>query len=155
GSPLAFCFSEKDHRKAVLLVVLGEPGQVEVERIPTPVPRRLTELRGTLAEVLARADQHGQDWLKAIITDTARPAHLLEQLRAVYPHLLHTAYAPEGRPTTAPTPATTPTVRRESSPVEVMDEFLAYITGGEPTDVEHRVLETAYQAVRAERTEAS
>ena len=151
GSPLAFSFSEKDHRKAVLLVELGEPGQVEVERIPTPVPRRLTELRGTLAEVLARADQHGQDWLKAIITDTARPAHLLEQLRAVYPHLLHTEYAPEGRTTTA----TTPTVRRESSPVEVMDEFLAYITGGEPTDVEHRVLETAYQAVRAERTEAS
>src|SRR5699024_9165789 len=43
GSPLAFSFSEKDHRKAVLLVELGEPGQVEVERIPTPVPRRLTE----------------------------------------------------------------------------------------------------------------
>src|SRR5699024_12603369 len=99
----------------------------------------------------ARADPRGPAWLRPILADTARPAQPLEQLRAVYPHPLRTEYAPEGRTTTA----TAPTVRRESSPGEVMDEFLAYITGGEPTDGEHRVLETAYQAVRAERTEAS
>src|SRR5690625_3267553 len=83
GSPLAFSFSEKDHRKAVLRSEERRVGKACARRIPTPVPRRLTELRGTLAEVLARADQHGQDWLKAIITDTARPAHLLEQLRVL------------------------------------------------------------------------
>lgn len=151
GSPLAFSFSEKDHRKAVLLIELGEQGQVDVERLPTPVPRRLTELRGTLEEVLARAGEHGEDWLKAIITDTARPAHLLERLRAAYPHLLHTEYVPEGRATTA----TTPTVRRESSPLEVMDEFLAFVTGADPAPAEHRVLEEAYQAARTHRLEAS
>lgn len=151
GSPLAFSFSEKDHRKSVLLVELGEAGQVSVERISTPVPRRLTELRGTLEEVLALADQHGEDWLKAVITDTARPPHLLERLRARYPHLLHTEYQPSGRTTTA----LTPTVRRDADPVEVMDEFLAFVTGAEPTAVEHQVLDDAYRAVRTRGQEAA
>ncbi|EYT49394.1 exonuclease SbcCD subunit D [Brachybacterium muris] len=151
GSPLAFSFSEKDHRKSVLLVELGAPGQASVERIPTPVPRRLTELRGTLEEILAQADQHGEDWLKAIITDPARPPHLLERLRARYPHLLHTEYQPSGRTTTA----LTPTVRRDADPVEVMDEFLAFVTGGEPTAAELQVLDDAYRAVRTRGQEAA
>lgn len=145
GSPLAFSFSEKDHVKSVLLVDLGAKGQVEVERIPAPVTRPLTELQGTLEEVLAHAAEHGEDHLKAIITDTARPAHLQETLRAAYPHLLLTEYRPAGRPVTAAAPV----VARGADPVEVMDEFLAHVTGAPPTPAEHRVLEDAYSQARA------
>lgn len=153
GSPLAFSFSERSHRKSVLLVELGAPGaegeraEVAVRRIETPVPRRLTELRGTLEEILARRDEHAGDWLKAIVTDPARPAHLQEQLREAYPHLLLTEYAPEGRAASAGTPV----VRREQNPLEVMDEFLAHVTGGDPTEAEHDVLERAYSAVRRQQ----
>ena len=153
GSPLAFSFSERSHRKSVLLVELGAPGadgeraEVAVRRIETPVPRRLTELRGTLEEILARRDEHAGDWLKAVVTDPARPAHLQEQLREAYPHLLLTEYAPEGRAASAGTPV----VRREQNPLEVMDEFLAHVTGGDPTEAEHDVLERAYFAVRRQQ----
>ena len=148
GSPLAFSFSEKNHRKSVLLVELGAPGTpAEVRRIQTPVPRPLTELRGTLAEILARADEHGGDWLKAVVTDPARPAHLQEQLREAFPHLLVTEYAPEGREAREGTPV----VRREQNPLEVMDEFLAHVTGAAPTAAEHDVLERAYTAVRRQQ----
>ena len=148
GSPLAFSFSERHHRKSVLLVELGAPGTpAEVRRIETPVPRRLTELRGTLEEILARRDEHAGDWLKAVVTDPARPAHLQEQLREAYPHLLLTEYAPEGRAASAGTPV----VRREQNPLEVMDEFLAHVTGGDPTAAEHDVLERAYSAVRRQQ----
>ena len=153
GSPLAFSFSERSHRKSVLLVELGAPGaegeraEVAVRRIETPVPRRLTELRGTLEEILARRDEHAGDWLKAVVTDPARPAHLQEQLREAYPHLLLTEYAPEGRAASAGTPV----VRREQNPLEVMDEFLAHVTGGDPTEAEHDVLERAYSAVRRQQ----
>ncbi|AXK46155.1 exonuclease SbcCD subunit D [Brachybacterium saurashtrense] len=156
GSPLAFSFSERNHRKSVLLIDLGAPGadgeraQVEVRRLATPVPRRLTQLRGTLAEILARRDEHGGDWLKAVVTDPARPAHLQEQLREAFPYLLLTEYAPEGREAREGTPV----VRREQDPLEVMDEFLAHVTGGDPTEAEHDVLERAYTAVRR-RQEAS
>lgn len=153
GSPLGFSFSERSHRKSVLLVELGAPGadaeraEVAVRRIETPVPRRLTELRGTLEEILAHRDEHAGDWLKAVVTDPARPAHLQEQLREAYPHLLLTEYAPEGRAASAGTPV----VRREQNPLEVMDEFLAHVTGGDPTEAEHDVLERAYSAVRRQQ----
>ena len=148
GSPLAFSFSERSHRKSVLLVELGAPGTpAEVRRIETPVPRRLTELRGTLEEILARRDEHAGDWLKAIVTDPSRPAHLQERLREAFPHLLLTEYAPEGRAASAGTPV----VRREQNPLEVMDEFLAHVTGGDPTEAEHDVLERAYSAVRRQQ----
>ena len=148
GSPLAFSFSERHHRKSVLLVELGAPGTpAEVRRIETPVPRRLTELRGTLSEILARRDEHTGDWLKAVVTDAARPAHLQEQLREAYPHLLLTEYAPEGREAREGTPV----VRREQNPLEVMDEFLAHVTGGDPTEAEHDVLDRAYTAVRRQQ----
>ena len=148
GSPLAFSFSERHHRESVLLVELGAPGTAaQVRRIDTPVPRRLTELRGTLEEILARRDEHAGDWLKAVVTDPARPAHLQEQLREAYPHLLLTEYAPEGREAREGTPV----VRREQNPLEVMDEFLAHVTGGAPTEAEHDVLERAYSAVRRQQ----
>ena len=148
GSPLAFSFSERNHRKSVLMVELGAPGTpAEVRRIETPVPRPLTELRGTLEQILARRDEHGGDWLKAIVTDPARPAHLQELLRDAYPHLLVTEYAPEGREAREGTPV----VRREQNPLEVMDEFLAHVTGAAPTTAEHEVLDRAYTAVRRQQ----
>ena len=148
GSPLAFSFSEKDHRKSVLMIELGAPGTpAEVRRIATPVPRRLVELRGTLEEILSRSAEHGGDWLKAVVTDPARPAHLQEQLREAYPHLLVTEYAPEGREAHERTPV----VRREQNPLEVMDDFLAHVTGAAPTAAEHDVMERAYAAARRQQ----
>ena len=148
GSPLAFSFSERNHRKSVLMVELGAPGTTaEVRRLETPVPRPLTELRGTLEEILARRDEHGGDWIKAVVTNPARPAHLQEQLREAFPHLLLTEYAPEGREARDATPV----VRREQNPLEVMDDFLAHVTGAAPTPAEHDVLDRAYTAVRRQQ----
>lgn len=151
GSPLAFSFSEKDQRKSVLLVELGAAGEVAVDRRPAPAGRRLVELRGTLAQILERAPEHAEDRVKAVVTDPVRPAHLQETLRAAFPHLLLTEFAPEGREATA----VTPVIRQGADPVEVMDEFFAHVTGGAPTPAEHAVLEDAYAAVRARRAEAS
>ena len=148
GSPLAFSFSERHHRKAVLMVELGAPGtQTQVRRLHTPVPRPLTELRGTLEQILEHAGEHGGDWLKAIVTDPSRPAHLQERLREAFPHLLLTEYAPEGRTAREGTPV----VRREQNPLEVMDEFLAHVTGAAPTPAERAVLDRAYTAVRRQQ----
>lgn len=151
GSPLAFSFSEKDHRKAVLLVELGAEGVTSVERRETPAGRRLVEIEGTLAEILAKSARHAEDRVRAIVTDPARPAHLQETLRATLPHLLLTEHRPAGR--VAATAA--PVVRQGADPVEVMDDFFAHVTGAPPTDREHAVLEDAYAAVRARRAEAS
>lgn len=151
GSPLAFSFSEKNHHKSVLLVELGAPGEVEVERIATPVPRSLTELRGPLEAVLQQAQTHRENWIKAIITDTARPPHLMETLRNAFPHLLETLYEPEGREQDS----SAPVVSAVADPVDVMADFLAYVTGAGPTGPERQVLEDAARAVRTAQQEAS
>ena len=58
GSPLAFSFCEKDHRKSVTLAEIDAAGQVHTTALPTPVPRPLREVRGRLDDLLARADEH-------------------------------------------------------------------------------------------------
>jgi len=89
--------------------------------------------------------------VRAIVTDRARPAHLQETLRAAYGHLLLTEHQPEGRETAA----LAPVVRQGADPLEVMDDFLAYVAGGDVEPAEHAVLDGAYREVRARQQDAS
>ncbi|MFD8598115.1 exonuclease SbcCD subunit D [Kitasatospora sp. NPDC059646] len=98
GSPLAYSFSEADHRKSMWLVDLAADGSVEAARIPCPAPRRLARLRGRLAELLA-AEEHewAEDaWVQATLTDPVRPTDPMERLRARFPHTLQLLFEPEG-----------------------------------------------------------
>src|SRR4051794_25848475 len=52
GSPLAYSFSEAAHVKGSWLVELSASGLGRVEHVPTPVPRRLSTLRGRLDDLL-------------------------------------------------------------------------------------------------------
>ena len=145
GSPLAYSFSERHHRKGSMLLTLGADGlQGEPELVPAPVPRRLTQFEGTLQEVLLDAE-HRADWVKVIVTDDARPSELVPRVRAVLPHALVVEHRP---------------VRRESvqlaavtaarDPLEVAAEFVEHVTGARPTAPEQAVLRRAYDDVRAD-----
>jgi len=98
GSPLAFSFSERHHAKSVALVEVAANGSAEVELVPVPVVRALREVRGTLADLLARADRDLSDvrdaWVKVVLTDQSRPYAPMERLRAVWPHTLVLEFAP-------------------------------------------------------------
>src|ERR1700746_4030115 len=52
GSPLPYSFSEASHRKGSWLVDLDGEGTAQVEQVPAPVYRRLSVLRGRLADLL-------------------------------------------------------------------------------------------------------
>ncbi len=52
GSPLAYSFSETRHRKGSWLVDLDASGFAAAEFVDAPVPRRLAQISGTLAELL-------------------------------------------------------------------------------------------------------
>lgn len=100
GSPLAYSFSERDNTPSVELVELAADGAVTTRALPAPVPRRLREVRGRLDALLARATTDlascRDDWLRVVLTDSARPHAPLERLRAVWPHTLVLDFAPEG-----------------------------------------------------------
>lgn len=145
GSPLAYSFSERHQRKASALVDLGPDGVRGVELVAAPVPRRLTELSGTVEELLgAQGEQHVADWLRVVVTDARRPPELYARLRARFPHLLVVEHRPQG--------AHVERVRAVTAardPLEVADEFVEHVTGAAPTPEERAVLRRAYEDVLA------
>lgn len=144
GSPLAYSFGERHQRKASFLVELDAAGVAAVEPVAAPVPRRLCEVTGTLSEVLAVAGTHEEDWVHVVVTDEQRPADLLPRVRAALPHALvveHRSSAPRSREAAAVTAA--------RDPLEVAAEFVAHVTGAQPTPAEAAVLRRAYEDVLA------
>ena len=147
GSPLAYSFSERHHRKASLLVHLDADGVTsDVDLLPAPVPRRLAEVTGTLEHLLGGGGEaHCDDWLRVVVTDAARPRDLYAQVRARFPHAL----VVEHRPERALGPAPTSVVTAARDPLEVADEFVEHVTGALPTHAERDVLRRAYELVLA------
>ncbi|WP_024286230.1 exonuclease SbcCD subunit D [Cellulomonas sp. KRMCY2] len=147
GSPLAYSFSERHHRKATVLVDLGPNGVArDVELVPAPVPRRLAEVTGTLDDLLGAAGApHVGDWLRVVVTDGARPQDLHARVRTRFPHAL----VVEHRPGRAADASPTAPVTAARDPLEVTAEFVEHITGAPPSQAERDVLRRAYEHVLA------
>jgi len=146
GSPLAYSFSEMHHHKSTVLLELGPDGVVGTDLVPAPVPRRLSEVRGPLGDLLGVAGEpYVADWLRVVVTDAARPPELYARLKARFPHLLVTEHAP---PAIAGA-ATATVVTSAADPVQVAAEFVEHVTGAAPTPEEVAVLRRAYEDVLA------
>jgi DNA repair protein SbcD/Mre11 len=150
GSPLAFSFSERHHVKSVTLAELDRAGAVTTTLLATPVPRPLHEVRGRLADLLARADGDlaglAGAWVKAVLTDQARPASPLERLREKWPHTIALDFAPEGG-LTGPD-ADLARLAEAASPAEICGLFVEYVAGAPPDAAQRAVLDQAVAAAR-------
>lgn len=149
GSPLAYSFSEEQHRKSVLLVDLPpQPDSgIVVETVETPVRRRLARLRGTLDDLLGSARWSGftDHYLQVTLTDTERPREAMTRLRARFPHTLVLAFEPEGRSDVE----TSYVARlRGRGDLEVSTDFVAHVRSAASAD-EAALLERGIAAVRA------
>jgi exonuclease SbcD len=168
GSPLAFSFGERHHTKSVTLAEIGGAGEVTTRLLATPVPRPLREVRGRLADLLARAGGDLADlagaWVKVVLTDTERPVAPMERLRERWPHTIALEFAPEGGLTGAD--ADLARLAKAVDPVEICGSFVEYVAGAPPDAAQRAVLrevvEAAQQAddgpgreVRAGRTAAA
>ncbi len=101
GSPLPYSFGERSHRKAVWIVELEADGLSSVRRHDLPVVRGLSQISGTLDELLGAAEYSAAeaDYVSATLTDTRRPVDSLRRLRERFPHAVHVEWArPEGNP---------------------------------------------------------
>ena len=144
GSPLAYSFSEADHRKGSWLVELGATGVVAAELVPAPVPRPLARLRGTLDELLAdpALAPHERSWVEATLTDPVRPAQAMERLRRRFPHTLVLVLDPGPSASGVPVPA--PTASRSDH--EIAADFVTEMRGTPPTPDEAELLFRAVDA---------
>lgn len=150
GSPLAYSFSEKEHRKSVALLEIAGSGNVTSELLDAPVPRRLREVRGTLDELLARADTDLADlsdaWVKVTLTDPKRPHNPMERLRARWPHTLSLFFDPEGG--LSDSAADLARLAKTTDPVEVFTMFVEYVANEAPNSDELEVIHDVVETVQ-------
>ena len=116
GSPLKYSFSERNQKKSVTMIELGEKGQVEISQIPLQPLHDLRQIQGTMEELLEQgmamatageycvAAKDGsedsdprQDYICAVLTDEGQVYDALGRLRAVYPNLMRLEFARESQ----------------------------------------------------------
>ncbi|WP_354643225.1 exonuclease SbcCD subunit D [Kitasatospora camelliae] len=149
GSPLAYSFSEADHRKTMWMVDLAADGSVAAERVDCPVPRPLARLRGRLAELLEdpALARHEESWVQATLTDPVRPAGPMEELRRRFPHTLQLLFEPEGAPEEGGGSYAARVSGRTD--LEIAEGFVRHVRPGRELDtVEHGWLAAGLEHVR-------
>lgn len=154
GAPLAFAFDETGDRKSVALVTLAPGAAPEVELVPTPQPRAMARLRGTLADLLsASKHKHAEAaWVEATLTDRLRPKQAMEQLRRRFPHVLKLEHRPEQALFEGDGTAVSYGDRiRGKTELEIAERFLAEVRGGvAPDAAEHGLLAASLEALARE-----
>ncbi|MFI7094021.1 exonuclease SbcCD subunit D [Streptomyces lydicus] len=151
GSPLAYSFSEADHRKTSWLVELDGTGAVHAERVDAPVPRALARIRGPLERLLddPALARHEESWVEATLTDPARPHEPMARLVKRYPHILSLVFDPDEGP--ARSLASYAQRLRGRSDQEIAEDFVEHVRSGRAADERERAeLRSAIDEVRAE-----
>ena len=123
---------------------------METKLLPAPVPRPLREVRGRLDDLLARAGADLADlagaWVKAVLTDQARPIAPMERLREKWPHTIALDFQPEGG-LTGPD-ADLARLAEAADPVEICGLFVDFVAGAPPDEAQQAVLRRAVEAAQ-------
>jgi len=146
GSPLAFSFGERHQHKSVTLVELDGSGIPTVELVPTPVPRPLVDVRGTIAAIEDGTASAATDaWARVTVTDTLHPDRMYARVKERFPFALSILHEPEGGAVRAAARAVTAV----SDPVEVAADFVTFATGAAPASADVVILRDAYETAAA------
>jgi len=149
GSPLPYSFGEAGHAKLSLLVELDASGLARVEEVPAPVHRRLTALRGRLADLLQSPEHapYEDDFVSVVLTDPAKQLDAMTALRRRFPYALDLRHEPDlGRADDGTTYAAR---TRGRSDLEVAELFVAHVRT-EPEERERALLREALEVARRE-----
>ncbi len=155
GSPLAYSFSEANHRKGSWLVDLDADGLATASFVDAPVPRPLATVQGTLEQLLTerRYETAEASWVQATLTDARRPREAMDRLRRRFPHCLLIAFDPAGVSPTESGPIRDRVVGRADT--EILAHFFTDVRGSAPEADEQGLLQTACEACRVAEDAAS
>ncbi|MFD7014180.1 exonuclease SbcCD subunit D [Streptomyces sp. NPDC059928] len=153
GSPLAYSFSETNHRKSMWLVDLDAEGGVTAERLDCPVPRPLARIRGQLDVLLEdpALERHEASWIEATLTDPVRPHDAMAKLCERFPHTVSLIFEPEHTGSEAHGSYAQRLKGRTDQ--QIAEDFVAHVRGGSgPDDRERTVLRGAFEDVRVDES---
>jgi exonuclease SbcD len=149
GSPLPYSFSEARQHKGSWLIELDAAGVSRAERVPAPACRRLSQLRGRLADLLGSREftEYEPDFVSVTLTDPGRPDAPMDALRARFPHILVLTFEPEGAAPDRDSYQSRVAGRDDRA---VAEGFVQHVRNAPPTEGERRLLAAAFESVRLE-----
>ena len=152
GSLLKYSFSEEHQVKSMTAVTLDEKGQCAIERIPLTPPNELRTITGTLAELVAAAenDPARLDYVRAELTDRGELLEPMAALRAAYPNILELRRLYTAQAQTDPD-ALTCLRPEEAKPEELFAQFYRQVTGEDWTAEEQTILQGVLERLLKER----
>jgi exonuclease SbcD len=125
GSPLQLDFGEVSDQKGALLVT-AEPGKPSsVTELPFQNGRRLMTLTGTLEQVLARAGETEDAYVKVVLHESARVG-LADEVRAAIPDAVEVILDNPGQPRPSVEP------RHSLQPVDAFHRYLTDRSANDP-----------------------
>jgi exonuclease SbcD len=120
GSPFAVDFGEQDNIPVVCLVQASPDTPAKITDLAVTAGRRLRTVRGTVDEIVSRAAEFGDDFLRVYIREPAR-AGLREEITDRLPNALEVRIDPEFA--VSITDATARSDHRDRSPAELFADF--------------------------------
>jgi len=124
GAPFAVDFGEQDNTPVVCLVEATPTTPARITDIPITAGRRLRTVSGTVAEIVARADEFGEDYLRVYVREHAR-AGLREEITDALPNALEVRIDAEFA--AAVNPQGPAIDRTEHSPAELFAEYCSFV----------------------------
>lgn len=122
GSPFAVDFGEQDNIPVVCLVQASPTTPARITDLAVTAGRRLRTVHGTVAEIVSRAEEFTDDFLRVFIREPAR-AGLREEITDALPGALEVRIDPEFAVTvTGRQPRTD---HRDRSPADLFADFCA------------------------------
>lgn len=142
GTPLKYSFSEVNHEKSVTIVDLEEKGNVQVKTIILEPHIEMSEIKGTLKEVLASSG-HDNDYLRVILTDKEPVIDAIGKIRARYPNVLSLVF--EGKAYEEYTYAES---IEDKAEIELFEEFYYEMNGVYMSDEQKKYIKELIETIK-------
>lgn len=124
GTPLKYSFSEKNHKKSVTIVELGDKGNIQIREVPLIPKHDLREIKGTYDEVTNKKNYEGtavDDYLHVILTDEDDIPDAIGKLRVIYKNIMKLSY--DNKRTRENKTFSDVEDVEKKSPIELFEEF--------------------------------
>ena len=123
GSPINVDFGEQDNSSFALLVEATPRTPAHVSELPLMSAVKLRTVQGTVADLLARAGEFGDDLLRVVIAEPSR-ASLREEILEGLPNAIDIRIDPEFQKTAAGA-RTSSDAGLDRAPLDLFTDFLA------------------------------
>ena len=89
GTPLKYSVSEEKHNKSITMITLKEKGlPLIIEEISLVAKHDVRRIKGSLADIISKAENTNQDYVSIILTDEKEAYRPKEMLEEYYKHIL-------------------------------------------------------------------